>query len=216
MARSYLKVYFDFEEKTGELNDGEKGRLLLALLRYAMNGEKPVLSGNERYLFPTFKGDVDREIAVYETRVANGMRGGRPANAETEDNRNKPNETETEPNETETPKNKNEEQEEILKENTLKGVKEKRKRFSPPTIEEVSAYCMERNNGIDPQHFIDYYAARGWELKPGQKVKDFRACIRTWEQRGKNVVPIRTVSAQQYEQRQHTKAEWAALDDLSL
>ena len=43
MARSYLKVYFDFEEKTGELNDGEKGRLLLALLRYAISGEKPVL-----------------------------------------------------------------------------------------------------------------------------------------------------------------------------
>ena len=59
----------------------------------------------------------------------------------------------------------------------------KSKRFTPPTIEEVSAYCSERQNGIDPQRFIDYYQARGWELRPGQKVKDWKACIRTWEQR---------------------------------
>lgn len=58
-----------------------------------------------------------------------------------------------------------------------------RKRFTPPTLEEVEAYCRERQNGINAQHFLDYYQARGWELKPGQKVKDWKACIRTWEQR---------------------------------
>ena len=59
--------------------------------------------------------------------------------------------------------------------------KEKRKRVTPPTLEEVKAYCLERKNGIDPQRFIDYYSARGWELKQGQKVKDWQACVRTWE-----------------------------------
>lgn len=207
MARSYLKVYFDFEEKTGELNDGEKGRLLLALLRYAMSGEKPVLSGNERYLFPTFKGDVDREIAVYETRIANGMRGGRPAREETENNQTKPNVTETEPNGTETPKNKNKEQENI-KENTLTGEKEKRKRFSPPTLEEVSAYCRERHNKVDPQRFIDYYEARGWELKHGQKVKDWMACVRTWESQYKVTPMTRDKgSGWNYEQRDYSEDE---------
>ena len=57
------------------------------------------------------------------------------------------------------------------------------KRFVPPTIKEVADYCFDRKNGIDPQHFVDYYTARGWELKPGQKVKDWKACVRTWEQR---------------------------------
>lgn len=61
--------------------------------------------------------------------------------------------------------------------------KKESKRFAPPTVEEVAAYCKERRNGIDPQHFVDYYTARGWELKPGQKVKDWKACVRTWEQR---------------------------------
>ena len=62
-------------------------------------------------------------------------------------------------------------------------VSRERGKTTPPTVEEVADYCKERGNGIDPQHFVDYYAARGWELKPGQKVKDWKACVRTWEQR---------------------------------
>ena len=58
-----------------------------------------------------------------------------------------------------------------------------KKRFTPPTVDEVRVYCLERGNGIDPERFCDYYEARGWELKPGQKVKDWRACVRTWEKR---------------------------------
>jgi hypothetical protein len=54
----------------------------------------------------------------------------------------------------------------------------------PPSIEEVSTYCQERNNGIDPQHFIDYYSARGWILGKG-KMKDWKAAVRTWEKRDK-------------------------------
>ena len=61
----------------------------------------------------------------------------------------------------------------------------KRKRFSPPTLEEVKAYCQERGNNIDPQRFIDYNEARGWVLSNGRKMADWKATIRTWEQRNK-------------------------------
>ena len=61
----------------------------------------------------------------------------------------------------------------------------KKSKFVPPTLEEVFAYCLERQNGINPQHFIDYYEARGWELSKGRKVRDWRACIRTWESNAK-------------------------------
>ena len=60
------------------------------------------------------------------------------------------------------------------------------KRFTAPTLDEVKAYCEERNNGINPEHFIDYYTARNWELSKGRKVKDWKACIRTWERNGFN------------------------------
>jgi len=53
--------------------------------------------------------------------------------------------------------------------------------FIPPTVDEVRAYCQERGNTIDAEAFVDYYTARDWELKPGQKMKDWRASVRTWE-----------------------------------
>ena len=64
-----------------------------------------------------------------------------------------------------------------------KNVKKKNERSKekiPPSIEEVEAYCQERNNGINPQHFFDYQEARGWRLKSGP-IKSWKACIRTWE-----------------------------------
>lgn len=62
-------------------------------------------------------------------------------------------------------------------------------RFAPPTLDEIRDYCAERKNGIDPQRFFDYYEARGWELKQGQKVKDWKACVRTWERSGLHPKP---------------------------
>ena len=57
---------------------------------------------------------------------------------------------------------------------------EKKERFKAPTVEEVQEYCTERGNNIDAQHFIDYYSARGWMLGKNH-IKDWKACIRTWE-----------------------------------
>lgn len=65
----------------------------------------------------------------------------------------------------------------------------KRKVFIKPTLEEVTNYCKERNNNISPSHFIDYYETRGWELSKGRKMKDWKACIRTWEQRSYDQKP---------------------------
>lgn len=61
-----------------------------------------------------------------------------------------------------------------------------RPRFSPPEYEEVKSYCQERNNGIDPEHFIDYYTANGWMQGPGRPIQDWKAMVRTWEKREKD------------------------------
>lgn len=57
---------------------------------------------------------------------------------------------------------------------------EKKERFKAPSVEEVQAYCTERGNNIDAQHFVDYYSARGWMLGKNH-IKDWKACVRTWE-----------------------------------
>lgn len=52
--------------------------------------------------------------------------------------------------------------------------------FHPPTVEQVRAYCLERENKVDAERFVDYYAAKGW-LIGKTKMKDWRAAVRTWE-----------------------------------
>ena len=54
------------------------------------------------------------------------------------------------------------------------------KRFIVPTVEEVAAYCRERNNNVDPVHFVDYYTANDWKVGRN-KMKDWKAAVRTWE-----------------------------------
>lgn len=55
-------------------------------------------------------------------------------------------------------------------------------RFTPPTVAEVRDYCLERNNGIDAEQFVDFYASKGWMVGKN-KMKDWRSCVRTWERR---------------------------------
>lgn len=57
-------------------------------------------------------------------------------------------------------------------------------RFTPPTLEEVQAYCSERNNNVDTEKFIDYYTANGWLVGGKSKMKDWKAAVRTWEKNG--------------------------------
>ena len=56
-----------------------------------------------------------------------------------------------------------------------------KRRFVKPTVDEIRAYCAERKNNIDAQHFWDYYEARGWKVGGRSAMKDWRAAVRTWE-----------------------------------
>lgn len=58
------------------------------------------------------------------------------------------------------------------------------KPFVKPTREEVRAYCIERDNNVDPDKFYDYYEATGWMIGK-KKMKDWKAAIRTWERNSK-------------------------------
>ena len=55
-----------------------------------------------------------------------------------------------------------------------------RKVFKPPTVEEVAAYCQERKNTVDPATLVDHYTAANW-FRGKTKIKDWKACVRTWE-----------------------------------
>jgi hypothetical protein len=60
--------------------------------------------------------------------------------------------------------------------------KNKIKRFVIPSVEEITAYCLERKNYVDPQKFFDHYEARGWVPKGYSKqMTNWKAAVRTWE-----------------------------------
>lgn len=81
-----------------------------------------------------------------------------------------------------------------------------RKTFKAPSLSEVQAYCQERGNGIDPERFVDFYAAKGWMIGKN-KMKDWKAAVRTWERREKK---------QTDQPRRLSRAERQRLEDAEL
>ena len=59
---------------------------------------------------------------------------------------------------------------------------ESKRRFTPPSREEVQAYIVEKGYNVDAEAFIDFYTSKGW-LVGKTPMKDWRAAVRTWAKR---------------------------------
>lgn len=85
MAMAYIKVYYDQLESLKPYGDAEVGRLIRGLLEYSMTGIEPDFKGNERFIWPTLRGAVDRDAEQYASKCAalreNGQKGGRKPKA---------------------------------------------------------------------------------------------------------------------------------------
>lgn len=64
--------------------------------------------------------------------------------------------------------------------------KRKNKEFIPPSLEEVLAYCEQRKNSIDAKYFFDFYSIADWQDTLGNKIKNWKQKIITWESKNKN------------------------------
>lgn len=192
----YLKVWTSFKEVIEPLSDDEKGRLFVMMLIYAESFTEPSdFAGNERFIWPAAKQLIDLTYSESIRLSENGKKGGRPKSNKNQTEATETNENQTEPNESHKEKKGNVKKSNIKENNTVI------RRFTPPTLQEVTDYCRERGNSVDPSRFIDFYASKGWKVG-NQPMKDWKACIRTWEQReGK---PVKTVAAQGYDQRDYT------------
>lgn len=171
----YLKVFVDFADKIELLGDAERGRLFTAMLEYASSGAEPDLRGNERFIWPTAKSEIDRQAESYKARCETNRKNitSRYESIRIATNRN----------ESYQDKDKDKEQDKD-KENISfppDGVKDSA-RSHRPTVEEVAAYCRERGNSVDAERFVDFYASKGWKVG-NQPMKDWKACVRTWERR---------------------------------
>lgn len=205
MSREYIPLFLDFNESTQDLTDEECGRLVRSIVDYA-NGRdyESRLTGGEKIAFRFLKGTIDRNQAISEVRAKAGASRGKKDQMLANVSKNE----QIEPNSTNKKIiTKNEEQ----KTNNVIAAKAASARFIKPTVEEVRAYIAERNKGMtseDAEVFVDFYESKGWKVG-SQPMKDWKAAVRTWEQRNNNKSSTQTkkVVAQQYEQRDYSETE---------
>jgi hypothetical protein len=168
MKKGFI-LYTDNYEPIKNLTLTEKGELLDAIFSYNLSGEiidlSPVPKMAFQFLKPTFDRDIEKYNNICERNHENGLKGGRPK---------KPKETEITHWVNQEPKKAHIDIDKDID-------KDKDKDF-PPSLEDVKNYCKERNNNINPQSFIDFYSSKGWFVGKN-KMKDWRACVRTWESR---------------------------------
>lgn len=180
MAREYFCAYHSYIKQCKGLSDSELGRLFRALLEYSASGKVPELNGRESVAFDFMSANIDRDAESYKDTCNRNRE-----NISKRYERIRPN---TSVYETYQEKEEEKEKEELLKKDISNEISKKstrQKKFVPPTVEEVAAYCLERKNKVDAAYFVDHYTSNGWKVGK-QNMKDWKAAVRTWEKNGYN------------------------------
>lgn len=128
----YLKIWTSFLELINTLEYDEIGRLFEMMLVYAESGNEPEkFTGNERFLWPVAKQQIDLTAEKNEILRQNGMKGGRP---KTKDNQTEPNET---------------------KGNQTKAIKERKEKESKEKESNISSSFLDDAAAREIQHVHD-------------------------------------------------------------
>lgn len=133
----------------------------------------------------------DSEITAYHAQVdknrANGKRGGRPKGSKDSQPRaKKTRKTQSDsfgnPNITLTTNHK-------PLTNNQGGGGQKRKRFVPPTLDEVKTRCEEQGyEHVSPERFVNHYGSNGWKVGKNKMVC-WKTALAGWEARDKGEAP---------------------------
>ena len=171
--------------------------------------ENPLIKGVFEMVLMQFKKDEEKYISNCEAKAKNGKKGaesrwqddnnntsenGKNGKCHSEDGKNgkcyfSHNEEKTEMAKMAI-EEEDKEEEEVEEVPTVPKKREARKRFSPPSAAEVREYCRERENAVDAESFVDFYAAKGWKVG-NSPMKDWKAAVRTWEKRESRAAPRR-------------------------
>lgn len=186
MGRDTFLVHHKYKKRFQRWGAEKTYAILMAMFDYAESGTVDL---PEEYYdaFEPIKDDLDAMREAYENRcrvnAENGAKGGRPRKTEKTDSViEKPNKAYSES-----------ESDSDLKKDISKDISKKRV-FQKPTVEEVREYCCDRKNSVDPQRFVDYYESNGWMIGKN-KMKDWKAAVRTWERNNFPQTEKRKVSA---------------------
>lgn len=152
-----------------DLPDDYKVVFAMYAINYALNDVKPPLEENtlEHSLWTIIERRINQELEKYERIKEKRAAAGRNHKG----------------NQYNAPK---EEAAKVPEKGTVEEKKPKAAaQFEKPTVADIDAYCKKRRNGLDAQQFFDFYESKGWKVGV-VKMKDWRACVRTWEKRHEN------------------------------
>lgn len=173
-------LYTKYLDNIQALSMEQRGMLFTSLMLYASGQEPAEMDPVTAMAFGFIKTQMDKDIQKYNETCAKrseaGKLGGRPKKQDEAKKANGFSEKQKKQVKAKKADNDNEydNDNDLLKENT------KRKVFSPPTVEDVRAYCTERNNTVDPQTFVDFYESKGWMIGKN-KMRDWKSALRNWE-----------------------------------
>lgn len=189
MKRDQFTFYRSYYEALKALPKRDQTSVLMSVIGYALDEEIPKLSGVPLSVFTLIRPTLDSGRNKARSRMKKG--GTSEEQIGTNEKQNGTN-VEQSINEGEIEKEREEEGENDSSLPPTPLSRGKSKRFSPPSVEEVRAYCQERGNGIDPEAFVDFYSARGWKYGAGRPIVDWKAAVRTWEARRRAEQPATT------------------------
>lgn len=200
MAKPGVMFYFDVRPCIKRLNINEKGRLFEAILDYGEFGIVPDLDGALGVAWDFIQPKLDRDAERYDKQVEQKQyaayvreakrRGQTPlsfddwkAIPDTERYRVISGDTEKHPTTTSTPNLQPQSATPISTDNIIGADKPpSRHRFTPPTVDEVEAYCTEKGYNVDPDRFVDFYTSIGWKVGKNP-MKDWKAMVRNWSRK---------------------------------
>lgn len=180
---SWFKLFLHHKSLIEAVPDEVAGKAIKAALRYFDTGEVAELDSLAGAVFAALKPDVDSAFADFQATSEKNRQNiqkrwaNRGIPSDTSGYHSLPTDTKNTEEEGEV---EEEEEEEGEGECYRAGKPPKPARFSPPSVDDVRAYCNERGyTTIDPERFVSFYAARGW--KSGQTaITDWRAAVDSW------------------------------------
>ena len=160
MKKAYFQYYETFETIIEKIKDIEEREWLRkVIIQYGLHGIEPESFNSEalEIAWTICKDLIDQQQHRREVNAAN--RAGKKAEPAT--NQENP-AAEPQPEE-----------------------KPKRKNFVKPTVEDIAAYCKEKNYNVNAQQFFNYYESNGWKIGRNA-MKSWQAAVQNWNTREKS------------------------------
>lgn len=175
--KSFL-LYCDLIHTVEQLTDEQAGDLFKHILRYVNDQEPQTDNVITRIAFEPIKQSLKRDLQKYEDIRKRNQDNARKRWDATASDR--------------IPKHTKNADSDSVSDSVSVNVKKEIKGFVKPTIEQLKEYMREQGMNDIAENWLNHYEANGWMVGKN-KMKDWKASVRTWKTNQKNNLPSQQV-----------------------